>query len=197
MRDASTVSGVAAVVLAAGLLVACGDPAWRNPATATGTAALAPEVARVADAEAAQRRGSAHADHVTAEAMPPPPEWAAELIGKPLRVVFPAVGDCIGNTDAVKERFGGGLGGSKIAGWGWDAARKAPVARVVLADRDFRIFGAGESGARRRDVPRAVPSITSETTGWEALTPLNAGPLDAWGVLADGKTICKLGHIDL
>jgi hypothetical protein len=157
-------------------------------------------VARVADdaaAEAVARRGSTHADHVTAEDMPPPPAWAAELIGKPLRVVFPGLGECIGNTDSVKARYGGGLGGSKIAGWGWDPARKAPVARVVLADRDFRIYGAGESGVRRRDVPRAVPAITSETTGWEALTPLNAGPLDAWGVLADGKTICKLGHIDL
>ncbi|MDB5418558.1 MAG: hypothetical protein JWP50_1977 [Phenylobacterium sp.] len=186
-----------AAALAAAALAGCGQPAWRDPATARGTAALAPAVVRVAAEDATARRRSAHADHATAEAMPPPPDWAADLLGKPLRVAFPALGDCIGNTDAVKARFGDGLGGSKIAGWGWDPTHQAPVPRVVLADRDFRIVGAGASGARRRDVPRAVPSVTSETTGWEALTPLNAGPVDAWGVLADGKTVCKLGHLEL
>lgn len=151
----------------------------------------------MAQQEASARRGTAKADHVTAEAMPPPPEWAADLIGKSLRVTYPNVGECVGNTDSVKLRFGNGLGGSKVAGWGWDPAAKAPVPRVVLADQDFRIEGAGESGARRKDVPKALPSVTSDFAGWEALTPLNAGPVDAWGVLADGKTICKLGHLEL
>jgi hypothetical protein len=68
---------------------------------------------------------------------------------------------------------------------------------VVLADRDFRVVGAGQGGVPRRDVPRTVASITSETTGWEALTSLNGGPVDAWGVMADGKTVCKLGHLEL
>lgn len=178
-------------------LSACGPPSWRDPGRSHGTAVLAPEVVQAAAAEAATRKGAAHADHVTPDGMPPPPDWAAELIGKSLRTTYPNVGDCIGNTDSVKVRFGNGLGGSKVAGWGWDPATKAAPPRVVLADQDFRIEGAGESGTRRRDVPKAVPSITSETTGWEALTPLNAGPVDAWGVLADGKTICKLGHLEL
>lgn len=184
-------------ILATSALCACSPPAWRDPARSHGSAELAPEVAAVAQAEAAARRGTAKADHVTNDAMPPPPAWAAELIGKALRGAYPKVGDCMGNTDSVKLRFGGGLGGSKVAGWGWGPAAKAPVARVVLADRDFRIEGAGESGVRRKDVPRAVPSITSEFTGWEALTPLNGGAVDAWGVLADGKTVCKLGHLEL
>jgi hypothetical protein len=182
---------------AAVLLAGCGQPAWRNPATAKGTSVLAPEVVQVAAAEASLRKGTAHADQVTAEGIPPPPLWAAELMGKGLRDAYPKLGDCVGNTDAVKTRFGNGLGGAKIAGWGWDPVAKAPVPRVVLADQDFRIEGAGDSGTRRRDVPKAVPSITSDTTGWEALTPLNAGPIDAWGVLADGKTVCKLGHLEL
>ena len=193
MARASGIIGLGAALTLAG----CGQPAWRDPATARGTAALAPEAARVASADAAARRGVAHADRVTAEPMPSPPAWAAELIGKSLRLAYPAVGTCIGNTDAVKERFGGGLGGSKVAGWGWDPATRAPVARVLLADRDFRVVGAGQGGVPRRDVPRAVPSITSETTGWEALTSLNGGPVDAWGVMADGRSVCKLGHLEL
>ncbi|MDB5476740.1 MAG: hypothetical protein JWP49_2251 [Phenylobacterium sp.] len=192
-RTSAAIGFGAAVALLAG----CSQPAWRDPATSRGTAELAPEVVRVAEAEATARKGSAHADHVTTEGMAPPPDWAAALIGQSLRTTYPQVGECIGNTDSVKLRFGNGLGGSKIAGWSWDAATKAPVPRIVLADRDFRIEGAGESGTRRRDVPRAVPAVTSETAGWEALTPLNAGPVDAWGVLADGKTICKLGHLEL
>jgi hypothetical protein len=178
-------------------LCACSQPSWRDPAKSHGTAVPQPDVLKVAHIEATTQRGTAKADHVIADGMPPPPEWAADLIGKGLRTTYPNVGDCIGNTDSVKVRFGGGVGGSKIAGWGWDPATKAPVPRVVLADRNFQIEGAGETGARRKDVPKAVASVTSDYAGWEALTPLNAGPLDAWGVLADGKTICRLGHIDL
>jgi len=186
---AMTVCGVA--------LCACSPPAWRDPATAHGSAEPAPEVLKVAHLEAAARAPVTKAQFVTADPMPPPPPWAAELIGKSLRIAYPAVGDCIGNTDSVKLRFGGGRGGSKVAGWSWDAAQKAPVPRVVLVDPDFRVVGAGEAGTRRRDVPRAVPAVTTDFAGWEALTPLNAGSVDAWGILPDGKTICRLGHLDL
>jgi hypothetical protein len=42
-----------------------------------------------------------------------------------------------------------------------------------------------------------VADVTSETTGWDALTPLSVGSLDAYGVLADGHTLCRLGHVEL
>jgi hypothetical protein len=62
---------------------------------------------------------------------------------------------------------------------------------------DGLIAGAGDGGTRRLDVPRVRPDITSETTGWEAVTWRYAGPVDVYGVLADGQTICRLGHIEL
>src|SRR6185437_13583400 len=104
------------------------------------------------------------------------------LIGKGLRAAFPGLGDCLGNTDGVKARYTAGAGGSRIAGWGWDPKARAPIGRVVLIDRNAVIRGAGEGGYRRKDVPRHLPDVTSETTGWRADTALSAGPLDVYGV---------------
>jgi hypothetical protein len=179
--------------LAAVALAGCDDPAWRNPAASKGTSALPPEVVRVI-VEGGPRKAS---DHLLAQALPPPPAWAADLVGKGLQTVFPNLADCLGNTDGVKARYTLGAGGSRVAGWGWDAKAKAPIGRVVLIDRNALIRGAGEGGYRRKDVPKALPDVTSEATGWQADTALSSGPLDAYGVLADGKTICRLGHVDL
>lgn len=195
MAGASRIATLGAAVLAGAALAACSQPAWRNPATSKGSSALPPDIARIA-AEAGRVR-STRTDHLTPADLPGPPDWAAPLIGKPLRASFPQDGACMGNTDGVKLRYENGADGARVAGWGWDPARKAAVPRVVLVDPYWIIRGAGETGARRRDVPRVVSQITSETTGWEAITPLNVGGLNAYGVLADGRTICKLGHVDL
>lgn len=178
-------------------LAGCGPPRWRDPATARDAADLAPAVARILAPELSARARTLRPDHLTAAALPPPPAWAAPLIGRPAKTLFPTFGTCMGNTDGVKLRYGSGAAGAKIVGWGWDPAVKSPVPRVLLVDYKGVIRGAGETGARRRDVPRAVPSITSQTAGWEATTPLSVGWVDALGVLADGKTVCKLGHADL
>jgi hypothetical protein len=134
---------------------------------------------------------------ISTEAPPPPPAWATALIGQPLRPTFPGTGACIGNTDTVDTRYKGGSGGAKIIGWGWDPAAKAAVQRVLLVDRDFKIVGAGVTGLDRPDVVAARPDVSSRTTGWQATTARTSGGLDSYGVLADGKSICKLGHIDL
>lgn len=137
------------------------------------------------------------ADHRVHTPRPDFPNWAAQLIGKPFKAVYSAVGKCVGSADGVTARYDQGSTGTGVIGWGWDPRRKAPVDRVVLVDADFRIEGAGESGSIRTDVSAASPDITSDTTGWMAITPRTTGPLDAFGVLADGHTACKLGHVDL
>jgi hypothetical protein len=183
--------------LAAIALVGCGQPNWRNPATSKGTAAVSPIVlSRIADAEAV-RKPVAAARFTTLDPLPPPPEWAAPLMTRAVGKVFPKMGICAGNTDGVKVRYAGQVRGVRLAGWGWDPARKEPIPRVVLMGPDGRITGAGEGGSRRLDVPRVRHDIPSETTGWEALTWRYAGPVDVYGVLADGQTICRLGHIEL
>jgi len=187
----------AALGLAALSLAACGDPAWRNPAAAGVSTALAPDVQAVLDENARAGRAAVHTDHASPAPLPPPPAWAQGLIGRNVRQAFPRTGACVGNTDGVASRFGSGRAGARVVGWGWDPDRQAPIGRVVLVDEDFRIVGAGDTGMARRDVPRAMPAITSLTTGWKAITSRVAGPLDAYGVKADGQTICKLGHLEL
>lgn len=93
-------------------------------------------------------------------------------------------------------RYLGVRKGVKIAGWGWDTAAKSPIGRVVLAGPDGRIAGAGDGGVVRRDVPRALPQIGSLTTGWEAIAGQVSGGLDAYGVLADGRRLCRLGRLE-
>jgi hypothetical protein len=129
-------------------------------------------------------------------ALPALPAWASGLLGKPMRASFPNDGACIGNTDNLEMSVTGTPAGSKIVGWGWEEGVKAPVAKVVLVDRDMTVVGAGETGLARPDVTRARPDITSNTTGWAALTSLTHGSLDTYGLLADGKSVCKLGHIE-
>lgn len=164
--------GLALCAVAA--LAGCDKPKPRNPAP---------------DEAAADARPAA-------DPAPAAPAWAAALMGKPMRTAFPADGTCVGNTDNVEKRYAGPPAGTKIVGWGWDDAAKAPIAKVVLVDKDMVVVGAGDTGLERPDVVRARPNITSNTTGWGAMTGLTKGALDSYGVLADGKSVCKLGHIE-
>ena len=138
-----------------------------------------------------------HAASAARPPMPPLPEWSKELIGKPLASLFagefPA---CVGNTDNVEARYGGDAPGVEIVGWAWDPAIKAPIARVLLVDVTGLIAGAGETGLPRRDVNAAKPEITSPTTGWAAYTSRTAGPVDAYGVVGDGKSLCRMGRLE-
>ncbi|WP_337185062.1 hypothetical protein [Phenylobacterium sp.] len=126
---------------------------------------------------------------------PPAPEWAKPLLGQALQTALPKTGACKGNTDVVQQTYAGDPAGVQIHGWGWDAARKARVERVVLTDAEGRIVGAGAGGGERPDVPAALAEVTDGQTGWNADAPVSHGPLLAYGVLAD-DTACVLGRID-
>jgi hypothetical protein len=132
------------------------------------------------------------------EPLPPPPEWAAGYIGKTLAEVFPDQnGRCIGNTDLVNLRYGGASPGLRVEGWGWEPTAKAPVERVLLVDEGGKVVGAGQTGKPRPDVTAARKDITSPTTGWQAVTSKTTGGVDAFGVMPNGKQVCRLGHLSL
>jgi hypothetical protein len=135
--------------------------------------------------------------NAVAEPTPPAPAWARELLDRPLVEAFPNVsGQCLGNTDAVAARYAGDPRGVKIVGWGWDPAAKKAVGRVILVGVDGRIAGAGESGQARPDVAAAVPQVTALDSGWAADVARTKGPLDAYGVVDDGRALCRLGHLE-
>jgi hypothetical protein len=176
--------GFALVALMALTAAGCSRPSWTDPETSKASRAPPP---------APIRKGTV----TNPEAGPPPSEWLKPLLGRPLRELFPEISDCLGNTDGVDVRFLGGGGSIRVTGWAWDPTIKAPPARVVLSDANGRIAGGGETGRRRKDVPRAVPQIKSFTTGWNAWTDRLSGRVDAYAVLSDGRTICSISGVEL
>lgn len=176
---------------------ACSQPKWRDPATSKGSAAVAPEVLKALGQRDAASPPTSPSRFVTTDPLPAAPAWAAPLMNQPLDRAFPKTAACLGNTDGVKVRYAGAVRGVRLAGWAWDPVRHETVQRVVIRSPDGLISGAGEGGTRRLDVPRVLPDVTSDTTGWEAVTWRYSGPVDVFGVLADGQTLCRLGHIVL
>jgi hypothetical protein len=122
------------------------------------------------------------------------PAWSQAMLGKAHASLFPGeMKPCVGNTDVVEQRY---VDGAKIVGWGWDPATKAPIARVILVDVTGLVAGAGETGVARPDVTAARPEITSPTTGWAAYTGAASGPLDGYGIIDSGKSLCRLGRLE-
>jgi hypothetical protein len=175
--NARSVSVLAVSLLA---LAACDKPKPRGPAAAEQAAA-----------PAATAPGAS-----TTQPAPATPAWAGSMMGKNLKTVLPREGPCFGNLDVVEMRYNGGSPGTKFVGWGWDVEAKTPVARVLLVDVDLQIVGAGETGLTRPDVPLAKTEVTSQTTGYWAVTPLTTGGVNAYGIVKDGQGACPLGHLD-
>ncbi|WP_293904888.1 hypothetical protein [Phenylobacterium sp.] len=141
-----------------------------------------------------QARAGAAPAGTTAARLPAPAAWAAEMVGKPMGQLFPGeLKPCVGNTDNLEQKYSDGV---KIVGWGWDPATKAAIAHVILVDLSGLVAGAGETGLARPDVPAAKPQIKDPNTGWAAYTRRTAGPLDAFGVIDGGKSLCRLGHLE-
>jgi hypothetical protein len=174
--------GIALMTLAL-LAAGCSRPDWTDPEASKGSRALPPPKAKARPTDP----GGA----------PAPPTWVKPLLGKPLRVAFPRDGVCVGNTDAVQTVFQGDPKGARLVGWAWEYGTKAPVPRVVLVDAQDKIVGGGEAGQPRTDVPKAMPAVTSDRTGWSATTTATQGAIRAFGVVEDGQAICPLAGAEL
>ena len=167
--------GVAAAIL---LLVAgCSPPQWASKKEAEAPA----EAATVQPASGKAPEGV------------PAPDWAANLYGKTATETFPGKGVCVGNLDGVRPA-NDGIGRS-VFGWAWDSAAKTSVSRLVLVNSLGQVVAAGDGGRVREDVPRARPDIPDPKTGWVVRIGDLVGPFDAYGVLSDGTSLCRLGRL--
>ena len=179
MQNLPHTAGLAAALALATALAGCDKPKDRTPPPAEAGAPLTVPVTPAGDP------------------MPALPAWSGDYVGKALASVYSGeVKICKGNTDNVQTRYGGAAPGVQIVGWGWDSAAKTPIARVLLADSEGMIVGAGESGLPRPDVTTAVPEATSPNTGWAAYTARTTGPINSYGLIDGGKVLCALGRLE-
>lgn len=171
-------------LLIAVLATGCERPAWTNPeaSRASRTAPEAPE--RFDDAPA-----------MTAVAVADTPEWSQAVLNRPLHKTFAIGPDCIGNVDDVAPARAGGVG-RVLTGWAWDPVGRQAVARILIVHADGRIIGAGDGGRLRKDVPKAIPSIASNTTGWRAATNMQTGPVRVFGQMRD-ESMCRIAEAKL
>lgn len=169
------------VCLALGALTACSKPA-SNWAKEQAPAPSTPSTPAVAQSQAP---------------LPDLPAWASAYMGKTAKEALPEVAQCMGSIDMVGMKYVGAKPGTKVWGWAWDSVHAKPVSRVLLVDSMGTIVGAGETGMARPDVTKALPSVTSGVTGWQASTQLTTGTVNAIGIVG-AKTGCPLpGHLAL
>ena len=168
---------IPAVLLGSALiLAACSPPEWASGKRAP-----------------AQGGETAQADRPELRKAPAAPAWASEWMGRKLDVSSANPTECTGNLDGVRPSDKGA--GRVVFGWGWDAAAKVSIARIVLVDPAGVVVAAGEGGSPRGDVPRARPEINDPNTGWNVEIGDRVGPLDAYGLLSGEGRPCRLGHL--
>ena len=180
---------LAATALCLLALAACDKPKSRASNDQGGPLGASGETTVAGPAAPAAAPAPPPKPTTTTDPLPDLPKWAKSLMGQKLADAYPnQTAGCLGNTDLVGMRYQGAAApGTRVEGWGWDPAIKAPVARVLLVGDNGQIVGAGETGLPRPDVAAARKDITSPTTGWQAFTPQGGGGLYAYGLTADGK----------
>lgn len=136
--------------------------------------------------------GGALGPPVVVAPMPPYPAWSQMLIGKPLHAIFARTSTrCLGFFDGVITKYAGGRPGAKVYGWGFDITTNTPIDRLVFADDNDTIVGAGNGGFERPDVPARLPQVGSPTTGWQGYVGVTSRPAAAWGILHRTSTVCR------
>ena len=158
-------------------IAACDQPEWRGLSVTEAV------------------NGESHPQ--SSDPLPQPPAWLQPLQGQPLRAGVSKEVDCKGNAENVALIYAGQPNGVRIAGWAWGSDERAPPPRILIVDSSARIVGGGETGLERLDVPTALPEVTSNYTGWWALTSQLSGSVEVYGLMADGKSICRVGKLDL
>jgi hypothetical protein len=85
----------------------------------------------------------------------------------------------------------------RVAGWGWDAAARRAVAKVVITDEAARVVGVALGGAPLTEAAETHPDVRSGRSGWTGSILRGSGrKLIAYGLLPDGRA-CELGAHEL
>lgn len=100
-----------------------------------------------------------------------------------------AAGSCIGNFDGLVRQKDGRW---RAYGWAWDSEAGARAKAVLIKDAEGKRLGVAASGRARLDVPRAVPAVTDDQTGWSITLPTRPAAPQAFALLASGAE-CHLG----
>lgn len=160
-----------AAAIALAVLAACGQPAQEAPPAASA-----------------------------GDPMPALPEWANAYIGTNIVQSFPqpaGTDNCLGFADGVAERYGGAAGGTRIVGWGWSTTKGAAYDRILTADANGLINGAGTTDSERADVTGVVPAVTNPRVGYTVYTTASAGAVSMYGVDPEAGTACGIGTIEM
>lgn len=174
-RQSPACTGIALFIMLS--VTACSPPQWASKRDAE----TPPETSTVTPASGKAPEGV------------PAPEWATGLYGKAANALFPGKGVCFGNLDGVRPA-NDGIGRS-VFGWAWEGAAKTSVKKFILVNDLGQVVAAGDGGRVREDVPRARPDVPDPKTGWVVRIGDLVGPFDAYGVLSDGTSLCRLGRL--
>jgi len=132
----------------------------------------------------------------SAAPLPPFPAWAAPLIGKNLDGLYADSPACKGHFDAITVRHSTPPAGVEVGGWAWDNVAMAPVDHLLFIDHASTIVGAGSGGGVRPDVPKVLPEVTSQKTGWSGTINQVDGKVKAIALISGSKA-CEIGGFDL
>jgi hypothetical protein len=97
---------------------------------------------------------------------------------------------CLGWFDAVNPIPG--RQGVRVRGWAWDQTATTNARLIVIVDKDNVIQGLALSGWNRPDVPKKVNPVQHIEVGWEGHARSGSQPLNAFAILADGVSACRL-----
>jgi hypothetical protein len=98
---------------------------------------------------------------------------------------------CEGKTD-LREMLPGGTG--RVTGWAWDRDFAAPPLDVLLVNVDGRVVGLARCGLPHHDTGGHSSQVVIWRAGWLGYCKPDAGPVRAFAVLQDGRSVCALAH---
>jgi hypothetical protein len=106
---------------------------------------------------------------------------------------------CSGAVDKLQPTEGASQESGAVFGWGWLPAESHGPKTIVLGDEGNALVGLARGLEFRPDVAHQFGNPKMIGTGWSGFYHVNPGStvLTGYAILPDGKTLCRLGQIEL